>query len=223
MPRTTRRSTGMVRLAFTLASIASVAGAVPVRAQAPSTLTGETLAGTTSSSVTSGDCRTDENVSLTYTMSGTAVGPYPGPFTEVGTLNLRFVGPPEARLGVEPIDRSLLDATFEIDSSAGVVTGAKILTAGRSGFALCTATGELLFSTFEIAVVYIATIETSEGVFVDRGIASGPLLTSGDQVTITENFDSSFEAPLASRSECKDVRPFFVSQQQCVQAFKADN
>jgi hypothetical protein len=155
-------------------------------------------------------------------MSGTAVGPYPGPFSESGTLNLRFIGPPEARLGVEPTDRSLLDATFEIDSSEGAVTGEKFATAGRSGFAGCTTTGELLFSAFEIAVVYIARIETAEGVFVDRGIASGPLLTSGDQVTITENFNSSFAAPLASRKECKDVRPFFVSPQQCVQAFKTD-
>jgi hypothetical protein len=226
MPRLSKESHVVLRMAFSIAVVAGVVVAAPVRAQTPSTLTGETLTGTTTTAETRGDCRTDDNVSLTYTVSGTATGPYPGTFSETGTLRLLFFGPPEARLGIEPVKGDALDATFEIDSQAGQVTGEKGgIALGRSQFVLCTSTGDLDFPAvfaFQIVPGYIARIETEEGVFVDQGRTHGPWVSSGDQVTITEIFVSDFAVVVASKEQCKlpAFEPFFRNHGRCVQAFK---
>src|SRR3954466_15641378 len=83
--------------------------ALPAAASAASTLTGENLNGA-SASGNSGACGTP-----TYSVTGTATGPYPGTFTETGSWSL---------------GSNVFSATFTTASGTTTITGSK--TANRS-------------------------------------------------------------------------------------------
>src|SRR5687768_8226270 len=65
------------------------------------------------------------NAVVSYTVTGTASGPYPGAFTETGTARL-------SAFGFEKPSLVALDATFTIASPAGTVTGTKRFEAGKT-------------------------------------------------------------------------------------------
>lgn len=65
------------------------------------------------------------NAVVSYTVTGTASGPYAGTFTETGTARL-------SAFGFEKPNLVALDATFTISSSAGTITGTKRFEAGRT-------------------------------------------------------------------------------------------
>jgi hypothetical protein len=169
------------------ASLLAVVGplAKPAHTQtaAPSTLTGETLFAQYASNspfredtqvgeltLTSNNCSREPEGegTISYTASGPATGPYPGTFTESGTITVRNGG--------EGPFKDIIDfnAEFEIVDEAGTtrVSGTKTLdieSAPRLA-AICDSTlTEEGLEAFTDELIYEATIETPSGTFTDRG------------------------------------------------------
>src|SRR2546423_7311769 len=75
-------------------------------------------------------CNPDGTSTITFDVSGTAVGPYPGAFHESGTVTIGPQnGPPDAVAGY-PLPTGpvvSLSASFTINSVAGQVSGTKVL------------------------------------------------------------------------------------------------
>ena len=169
-----------------------------------STLTGETLSGSSSQ----GNERACLNP--TFGVSGTATGPYPGAFTEAGTW--------------APLSFSF-SATFTITSGTTTITGSKAVsrgTPGLSGTFDCGADP----STFDVTgVPYTATIHTPNGSFHDEGVSTVYIaITGSGAATLTESFASSLAQPVliapTSKDQCKKdgwrAFPQFRNQGQCV-------
>src|SRR5207253_1792634 len=138
-------------------------------------LEGELLNGTITAdpAATTIDCSASPGGTSTvsYVVTGVAIGPYPGPFTESGQYTVR---------------RGLVEsftASFEIDAVDAVVTGTKGLSSGFSvNFGDCRIAPELpvaSISDVSIPAGYHATITTPTGSFTDAGITavSGEFLT----------------------------------------------
>jgi hypothetical protein len=142
-----------------------------------------------------------------FNVSGSATGPYPGPFTEAGTFN----GAPS------------VSASFSITSGTTTVTGSKSpaprpsgsFTCGGAGFASVLARGE----------PYTATIHTPSGNFHDEGLTTvRASVSESGAATLTESFTSSLaEAVLivpTSKAQCKKggwrAYPQFKNQGRCV-------
>src|SRR5215213_1567910 len=195
MIRSTTFAAAAAATAVILGGLASSA-----RAQIPpSTLTGEHFVGTPD--VTT-DCRPDGTSTVTFTVSGDAVGPYTGTFTEVGTAT---IGPhtlsPE---GGQSIGSLLtFDAVFTIQSAAGDVTGTKTLAFPVTDPGTQVAIGqcntsqnvELEDVIDRYTVRYEAQISTGDGNFADRGVVP---LVAVQRVKVFEdpiriNFDSFVE------------------------------
>lgn len=196
-----RRTAGVVVAVVTLLS----AGAAAATA-APPRLTDESFHQDIPT-ITSIDC--GESTNFTYSVTGTATGPYPGTFTETGTLT-----------------RNVLHANFTIDSPVGRVVGttAGNVGVGCSGGSFCSeaAACEALlaggsgvsFNTdpfgFAVGDAYEATITTSEGAFHDEGLFSAVLLRER-RSDPTNRFDERFLSQLAepaplrpgTKSQCK--------------------
>jgi hypothetical protein len=131
-------------------------------------LTGETLvtseAGDPGTSQVDGTCNPLGTSTFTYTVTGVAVGPFPGTFVESGSFTLGPVG--------FPIES--FEATFTITSAAGTVTGTKTLTGATSiGSGVC---GAFAFGGTEAEAVdlqtgvrYTAQITTPSGTATDSG------------------------------------------------------
>jgi hypothetical protein len=169
-----------------------------------STLTGETLSGSSSQ----GNERACLNP--TFSVSGTATGPYPGTFTEAGTW--------------APLSSSF-SATFTITSGTTTITGSKTVsrgTPGLSGTFDCGADP----STFDVTgVPYTATIHSPNGSFHDEGVSTVYIaITGSGAATLTESFASSLAQPVliapTSKDQCKKdgwrAFPQFRNQGQCV-------
>lgn len=135
-------------------------------------LTGESLLaselGTPGTSSVSGTCNPLGSSTFTFTVTGEAFGPYPGTFTETGTLTL---GP----FGTGPFAATSFESTFTINSTAGTVTGSKSLTAAGAptSLGLC---GTAAFPTgganslhFDGTLSYTANITTPTGSGTDSG------------------------------------------------------
>lgn len=136
-------------------------------------LTGENLLaselGTPGTSTVSGTCNPFGTSTFTFTVTGVAFGPYPGTFTESGTITL---GP----FGIGPsFAATSFDSTFTIDSPAGTVTGTKTLTdlGAPTSLGLC---GTAAFPTgganslhFDGTLSYTASITTPTGSGTDSG------------------------------------------------------
>jgi hypothetical protein len=176
----------------------SLGAVLPIAAAAVSTLTGESLTGSSTSPSNSQICP------ATYTVSGTATGPYPGSFTETGTL----LGP-----------TGLLTANYTITSASTTVTGSK--TALDLTHASC---GPNLHGNYQGTASYTATIHTPSGNYHDEGTSTVTLTIIGTTATLTETFASSLTQPTlivpTSKDQCKDNGwqnyPQFKNQGQCV-------
>jgi hypothetical protein len=131
-------------------------------------LTGETLitseAGAPGTSQVDGTCNPLGTSTFTFTVTGVAVGPFPGTFVETGTFTLGPVG--------FPIES--FEATFTITSPAGTVSGTKTLAGATSiGSGVC---GAFAFGGTEAEAVdlqtgvrYSAQITTPGGTATDSG------------------------------------------------------
>jgi hypothetical protein len=136
-------------------------------------LTGESLLaselGNPGTSTISGTCNPFGTSTFTFTVTGLATGPYPGPFSESGTVVLGAFGVPG-----NPIAATSFESDFTIDSLAGDVTGHKSLVGFEAtSLGLC---GTAAFPTggadslhFEGTVSYAATITTPTGTGTDSG------------------------------------------------------
>ena len=152
----------------------------------PPTLTGETLSSlgpeTTS---TSFNCDPQGTSTFTYQTSGVAAGPYPGTYSETGTVTLG----PQVLPGGPPILFLISwTASFTITSTAGTVTGTKTLSPlvppqSPPAIGACTTGGQTFgaqrsANTFNSAqrLVYTATIALPGGEqFADSGTSDASM------------------------------------------------
>jgi hypothetical protein len=102
----------------------------------------------------------------TYSASGVASGPYPGTFTENGTVYVDATG-----LG-EPGTVLSIHADFTIASGTTIVTGSKDLKVVATNTGSCSAGASSYDAKFVTAATYSATIDTASGSFTDAGSAS---------------------------------------------------
>jgi hypothetical protein len=119
---------------------------------AAATLTGETLTGT---SITTSTCTSGNNFGVDYESSGTATGPYPGTFSESGTVT------------VTNGQVTAFSASFTIHSGTTTITGTKSLAPGGTG--VChdiTGTGG-----FNANASYTASIQAPGETTTDSGVS----------------------------------------------------
>jgi len=102
----------------------------------------------------------------TYSASGIAVGPYPGTFTESGTV---YVAGPAT--GV-PAPLASLHADFTIASGDTIITGTKDLLFAPTNKGSCLALAASNDALFLAAASYRAQIDTTGGSFGDSGTAT---------------------------------------------------
>jgi hypothetical protein len=116
----------------------------------PPSLQREILTGTSGSGT---DCKIVRGISrqFTYTVSGTASGPFPGTFTESATYY-------ETNGGT-------FNANFTIDSPAGQISGTK--TAHNVAMSCLSGLGTFLADRYILS--YTAQIQTTDGTFTDQG------------------------------------------------------
>lgn len=184
----------------------------------PATLTGETF--TISPPTVTATCGTSSST-VSYTVSGAAIGPYPGTYTESGTLTIGPETLPQFVNGYEfgPITSATIN--FSIDSPAGHVTGTKSLPAiTPDAFGLCYSPALGGGSFVELCACnsslnYTATIDTPTGTFGDRGVSGlildqvqGTVLSNTffqDVIQETNTFMESFSSSL--------LEPFLICDQ----------
>ena len=124
-------STGRMvrRLAAFAGCLLAVVMASPAHAQTP--LTGEFLASHTAATITSGICNPLGDSSYTFEITGPASGPYPGSFTETGSVT---IGPQTEPIPGAPGQYrgpvTAFTSSFTISGAAGTVSGTKSLVAG---------------------------------------------------------------------------------------------
>jgi hypothetical protein len=134
-------------------------------------LTGETLLaseiGNPGTSTVTGTCDPLGTSTFTFTITGLATGPYPGPFTETGTIVLGPFGVPG-----NPLAATSFESSFTISSPAGTVTGTKSLEGfAAASLGLCAEAGAADSLRFEGNVGYSATITAPSGTGTDSGIS----------------------------------------------------
>jgi hypothetical protein len=174
--RKNMRHLGGARVALVVALAAFAAAATTARAATvpPPSLVGETFIAGSDSGVpdtvfmTTVSCNPDGSGTIGFAVSGVAAGPYPGTFTEQGTV---AVGPAPPLGGNGAV--AAFDASFWITDAGGtkVVEGTKTerVDLGNEGtcFDLGSADYNALFVT---AVSYSATIDLPDGsTFEDSG------------------------------------------------------
>jgi hypothetical protein len=171
----------------------------------PATLTSEQLIGTPVITSTDTTCNFFTNPGLTsatfsYTASGVATAPYPGTFTERGTVTVETSSVNENAGFSGPI--TSWDVQFRIDSGAGVVEGTKSLDTGFASTGECTdpSGGSGLTVRFGRATLdYEARIQTAAGLFRDHGTAATELISFGVPpvlATFSETFASALQQPI---------------------------
>jgi hypothetical protein len=194
-----KRRHALLSLSIVVAAVFAVQGvqAAPKADLLP--MTGETLNAPTVT-VTSRECRGGAlDYTMSYSVSGTAVGPYPGTFTETGTYSK------------EPIpggfESETFEATFTITSGETVITGTK-----SGGSAL----GNVCFESTVpgvpnccagfhlVGAQYEARIESPEGTFVDQG-TTGVTAQSGFPFveTFVSTCDEVKDKPGTDKDKCK--------------------
>jgi hypothetical protein len=116
------------RMRVTTLAVVVVSLGSELRAQIlPPTLTGEFFSGAPVQ-ITSVSCNPAGTSSFTYSTAGLAFGPYPGMFTEMGTITIGPLSGPQAADGFLFGPVTSVQAFFTIDSPVGQVTGTKELT-----------------------------------------------------------------------------------------------
>lgn len=134
-------------------------GSVEANAATPSSLAGEALTSrdVTGSQLTGGCPLTDgQEASFSFSVSGTATGPFPGTFTESGS----FSAP-----GSGIVDT--FSSTFTIKSPSGTVTvtGSKQLVEGTGAAVLCMGPfsgNDFLINLLNLPTTYTATIDGTQ-------------------------------------------------------------
>jgi hypothetical protein len=144
---------------------------------APPSLDGEIFSnnpGEGTSTITAASCNPSGTSTFSWSASGPAIGPYPGTFTESGTVTLGPQVSPST-----PGQVLALSATFSIDSPAGDVTGTKALTGEPDPFVdggVCVGPDPVLGTAQAVnifsGVTYDAVIQTANGSRSDHGTAS---------------------------------------------------
>lgn len=192
------------------AVIASLAVVTTASADTAPPLTGEFLVG--SPVDITATCSATGASTISYSVSGVAVGPYPGTFTEVGTVTIGQTPTGNFILGF-PLKRvTSLEAFFTIDSEVGQVTGNKrLIIESDEVVGLCedfadyeVPGGPTISGTFRrvcacpFGLSYDALIETETGTFRDTG-DSGLLieqldLTAGGGVQEQDVFNEGFRS-----------------------------
>ena len=148
---------------------------LPIAAATVSTLTNETLSGSSTSPTNSPLCP------ATYSISGTASGPYRGSFAETGTI-------------LAP--GSILSANFTIVSGGTTVTGSKKQSAPFRASCVGGVGGVLGDASYHGSAVYTATITTPTGTYHDEGTSTVDVTISGLTAMLTESFTSSLAQPV---------------------------
>jgi hypothetical protein len=194
-------------LALSLVVPAAVAGATA----AP--LTGEFLLGEGEGLDVTATCSETGTSTISYSVEGTAFGPYPGTFTEVGTVTIGQTPTGSFILGFPIKQVTTLEAFFTIDSPAGQVTGSKrLITQSNLVHGLCEdfldyeqfPGAPIISGSFQrvcacaFGLSYEALIETPTGMFQDEG-ESGLLieelqLTAGSGVQEADVFNEGFSS-----------------------------
>ena len=153
----------------------SVATVLPIAAATVSTLTNESLTGSSTLPTNSPLCP------ATYSVSGTASAPYRGSFAETGTI----LGP-----------GGVLTASFTIVSGATTVTGSKKQSAPFRASCVSGLGGVLGDASYHGSAVYTATITTPTGTYHDEGTSTVDVTITGLTATLTESFTSSLAQPV---------------------------
>jgi hypothetical protein len=168
-------------------------------AQAPPTLSGETLTGDPGQTTVS--CQGNLSAfTITWSVSGVATGPYPGTFPETG----RHTSGPAT---------DVIEAEFQIDSPLGNVVGTKRFFPPGAASSLACGNAAGTTGTFSL-MTYEATITTPDGHFADRGFADTFVLTTqpgSGNGTFQETFLSDLSEPIPTeptqptdKEQCKD-------------------
>lgn len=203
--------TDAARRVFAIAigsSVAMLVLCVPAAAAQvrPPTLTGESLAaglfttppGLGSIAVTSAACNPAGNSSFSYRVSGPAAGPYPGTFTETGTVTM---GPQDIPSGFSNPNALITGwaVSFTITSPAGSVTGTKTFPTGATGVGICTTASQSPIGVAQYAanvvppgLAYKATINASGAQFGDHGLSFPVTFNDGPATAASNNFNESF-------------------------------
>lgn len=160
-----------------------------------------------------------------FTVEGAAAGPYPGTFTEEGTITFEVANP---TTGFD-VNVTGLEAEFRIDSLTGVVTGTKTFDSPSGAVGdYCVSEEEFRFGGTAL-LSYEAEIETPLGRYRDEGISVLSLVkdTGADgqpYELFREPFISSLDRPVAllptTREACQGgghkLFPGFKNQGDCV-------
>ena len=139
----------------------------------PPLLTGEIF--TISPLTVTANCNPAGTSTVSYTVSGTATGPYPGSYSENGTFTIGPERLPQYVNGYEAGPITSARVNFDINSSTGQVSGTKSLPASSvDAWAVCYAPASGGGSFVELcacslSLSYTATITTSSGAFRDTG------------------------------------------------------
>jgi hypothetical protein len=183
-------------------SAPAIAAQVP-----PPTLTGEsfaaglftTPAGQGSITLTSASCDPAGTSTLSYQVSGPAAGPYPGTFTETGTVTM---GPQNNPSGFSNPSALITSWTvsFTITSPAGSVTGTETLPTGATTTGICTTASQSPIGSEQYAanvvaptgLAYQATITVGGAQFADQGLSIPVTLNDVPVDPATNNFNESF-------------------------------
>ncbi len=188
-----------------LAIPATSTAARPVRR-----LTGEKFSATVdgTSYFVPGACYSGGPASASFSFAGSATGPYPGSYTETGTIAYRL-NPAfsDDLIAAGPVTG--YSATFTIRSAAGTVTGTERLDRALPAdqdVDCYESAGGTTFQTSAFAPAYTATIRTARGTFWDRGTSSAALssfLALGGSVAGS----SEDEALTSTAPACHRARP----------------
>lgn len=134
----------------------------------------------------------------TFSATGVASGPYPGTFTESGTVYVDAPGTGQTGPVLS------VHADFTIASGTTIVTGSKDMTMIASNTGSCAAGATSYDVKFTSAMTYKATIDTGSGSFTDAGsgsidsersesfdVSQSPSVSLGGVSRSRETFDAS--------------------------------
>jgi hypothetical protein len=209
----TGRAMRRARSVLTLGATLLIAGLVvaPALAANPSTLTGEQLTGQPTITDPGATC-TPTNAppdgashTFSYTATGVATGPYPGTFTESGTVTFSNTFPDQNGNPGGPI--SSWAVSFTIDSTAGQVVGDKRLSRTPGAFANCgdiTRGGLTQFQRNASGTLnYGALIRIGARAYVDYGTSQDNVAYFQDPfftfIQFSESFASALRQPIRIR------------------------
>lgn len=132
---------------------------------------------------------------ITFTASGNAGGPYPGPFTEQGTFVLGNIYPGNPSYTLV----QSFQASFTVDSPAGQIHGTKSLGAitpneANAGYCVGDSQNNTGTSNVGIHARYQATIQSAAGTQSDQGDSNVSFLylPAGSLTTILREFEETF-------------------------------